>query len=93
MNRSKTEPQGRNKLSRRSFFGSVASGAAEAAVLTTLPGEMAAQPAAAPATDDDVVPAVLNINGQTHRLSVEPRWTLQHVLHDVPAAALMAMAG
>jgi len=83
MNRSKTEPQGRNKLSRRSFFGSVASGAAEAAVLTTLPGAMAAQPpAAGQAADGDMVPAVLNINGQTHRLSVEPRWTLQHVLHD-----------
>ena len=67
-------------LSRRHFFGSVASGAAEAAILT-LPVE-AAQPASAPAADGDMVPAVLNINGQTHSLSVEPRWSLQHVLHD-----------
>ena len=67
-------------LSRRHFFGSVASGAAEAAILT-LPAE-AAQPAAAPAADTEMVPAVLHINGQTHSLRVEPRWTLQHVLHD-----------
>jgi xanthine dehydrogenase YagT iron-sulfur-binding subunit len=67
-------------LSRRNFFGSVASGAAEAAILT-LPVE-AAQPAAAPPAGAGMVPAVLHVNGQTHSLSVEPRWTLQHVLHD-----------
>jgi xanthine dehydrogenase YagT iron-sulfur-binding subunit len=58
----------------------VASGAAEAAILT-LPVE-AAQPATAPATASDMLPAVLHVNGQTHSLAVEPRWTLQHVLHD-----------
>ena len=81
MKKPKIEPQGRTRLSRRRFFGSVASGAAEAAVLT-LPAAMAAQPAAGQAADGEMVPAVLSINGQTHRLSVEPRWTLQHVLHD-----------
>ena len=74
------EPPRPAALSRRHFFGSVASGAAEAAILT-LPVE-AAQPAAAPAADSGMAPAVLNVNGQTHSLSVEPRWTLQHVLHD-----------
>jgi xanthine dehydrogenase YagT iron-sulfur-binding subunit len=64
----------------------VASGAAEAAILT-LPVEAveaaeATQSATAPATASDMVPAVLTVNGQTHSLSVEPRWTLQHVLHD-----------
>jgi xanthine dehydrogenase YagT iron-sulfur-binding subunit len=80
MKRPKIAPLGPAKLSRRSFFGSVASGAAEAAVLT-LP-VAAAQPAAASAADGEMVPVILNINGQTHSLSVEPRWSLQHVLHD-----------
>jgi len=84
----KIEPPSPAALSRRNFFGSVASGAAEAAILT-LPVEAAqpaaapaAQPAAGPVAGGDLVPAVLNVNGQTHSLSVEPRWTLQHVLHD-----------
>jgi len=29
-----------------------------------------------------MVAMVLNINGRAHSLSVEPRWTLQHVLRD-----------
>jgi len=80
MKKPKIEPQRPAGLSRRNFFGSVASGAAEAALLT-LPVE-AAQPAAGLAADGDMVPAVLNVNGQTHSLKVEPRWSLQHVLHD-----------
>jgi xanthine dehydrogenase YagT iron-sulfur-binding subunit len=75
------EPQGRTKLSRRLFFGSVASGAAEAAILT-LPGAAAAQPAGGQAAAGEMVPATLSINGQTHSLSVEPRWSLLHVLRD-----------
>ncbi len=47
MKKPKIEPPRPAALSRRNFFGSVASGAAEAAILT-LPVE-AAQPAAAPA--------------------------------------------
>ena len=78
MKKPRIAPLGPAGLSRRNFFGSVASGAAEAAILT-LPVE-AAQPA--PAADGDMVPAVLHVNGQTHSLRVEPRWTLQHVLHD-----------
>jgi xanthine dehydrogenase YagT iron-sulfur-binding subunit len=81
MKKPKNEPQGRTKLSRRRFFGSVASGAAEAAVLT-LPVAMAAPPTAGQAADGEMVPVILNINGQTHSLSVEPRWTLQFVLRD-----------
>ena len=88
MKRPKIAPLGPAGLSRRKFFGSVATGAAEAAILT-VPVEaaqpaagQAAGPAAGPAAADGMAPAVLNINGQTHSLSVEPRWTLQHVLHD-----------
>jgi xanthine dehydrogenase YagT iron-sulfur-binding subunit len=80
MKKPKIAPPRPAALSRRNFFGSVASGAAEAAILT-LPVE-AAQPATAPATASDMLPAVLHVNGQTHSLAVEPRWTLQHVLHD-----------
>jgi xanthine dehydrogenase YagT iron-sulfur-binding subunit len=81
MKKPEIESPGRTRLSRRRFFGSVASGAAEAAVLT-VPVAIAAQPPAGQAADAEMVPVVLNINGQTHSLSVEPRWSLQHVLHD-----------
>jgi xanthine dehydrogenase YagT iron-sulfur-binding subunit len=81
MKKPEIESPGRTRLSRRRFFGSVASGAAEAAVLT-LPAAIAAQPGAAQSADAGMVPATLSINGQTHSLSVEPRWSLQHVLHD-----------
>jgi xanthine dehydrogenase YagT iron-sulfur-binding subunit len=66
----------RTGLSRRRFFNSVASGAAEAAILT-LPSAAAEQVA-----EIQAVKAVLNINGRVHSLSVEPRWTLQYVLRD-----------
>ena len=92
MKRPKIAPPGQPGLSRRNFFGSVATGAAEAAILT-VPVEAAqpaagkaaapaAQPAAAPVAGGDLVAAVLKVNGQTHSLRVEPRWSLQHVLHD-----------
>jgi len=96
MKEPKKETQDRLALSRRHFLASVAaSGAAEAAILTTgLPGAAAAQApggvaarqsadrdAGQPA-DGDMVRAVLNINGETHTLSVEPRWSLQYVLRD-----------
>jgi xanthine dehydrogenase YagT iron-sulfur-binding subunit len=68
--------QPRTGLSRRRFFNSVASGAAEAAILT-LPSAAAEQVA-----EIQAVKAVLNINGRVHSLSVEPRWTLQYVLRD-----------
>ena len=68
-------------LSRRRFFNSVATGAAEAAVLT-LPGEAAAQGGPGQAAAGQTVQTVLNINGRAHSLSVEPRWTLQYVLRD-----------
>ena len=81
MRKSDLERESRTGLSRRRFFNSVASGAAEAAVLT-LPGQAATQPAAGQAADGGMVKAVLNINGRAHSLSVEPRWTLVYVLRD-----------
>jgi len=64
-------------LSRRRFFNSVAVGATEAAILT-FPGEAGAQEI----VDGELVKVVLNVNGQTHTLMIEPRWTLVHVLRD-----------
>ena len=67
----------RSALSRRRFFNSVAVGATEAAILT-VPGRAGAQEI----VDGELVKVVLNVNGETHTLMVEPRWTLLHVLRD-----------
>ena len=75
-----TGPQRPSNLSRRRFFDTVATGAAEAAILT-LPAHAAAASADLP-QGGELVKAVLNINGQDHSIMVEPRWTLQYVLRD-----------
>jgi xanthine dehydrogenase YagT iron-sulfur-binding subunit len=80
MKKPKIKPENRTGLSRRSFVNTVATGAAEAAALT-LPAA-AAQPGAKPAADGEMVAVVLRINGRTHSMGVEPRWTLQYVLRD-----------
>jgi xanthine dehydrogenase YagT iron-sulfur-binding subunit len=80
MKKPKRNRESRAGLSRRSFFGSVATGAAEAAVLT-IPAEAGTQPSPGQA-DGGMFKAVLNINGRAHSLNVEPRWTLLHVLRD-----------
>ena len=74
---STTEEKRRGALSRRRFFNSVAVGATEAAILT-VPGRAGAQEI----VDGELVKVVLNVNGETHTLMVEPRWTLLHVLRD-----------
>lgn len=76
------EPETRTELSRRSFFNSVASGAAAEAAILTLPGQAAAQPGTKPSADSEMVGVVLNINGRVHSLGVEPRETLQYVLRE-----------
>ncbi|MCC6590622.1 MAG: (2Fe-2S)-binding protein [Bryobacterales bacterium] len=63
-------------LSRRRFMDSVAILAA-----TTTTGEAATQTAAT-TTETATVKTVLNVNGRSHALQVEPRWTLQYVLRD-----------
>jgi xanthine dehydrogenase YagT iron-sulfur-binding subunit len=79
MRKSKREREGRAGLSRRRFFGSVATGAAEAAVLTLPAGAGTPPPAG---RGGDMVQTALTINGRAHSLSVEPRWTLLYVLRD-----------
>ena len=81
MGKSTVKGRRRTALSRRGFFGSVAVGATEAAILT-VPGGAGAQPAPPPPADAESVGIVLNINGRSHSLRVEPRWTLLNVLRD-----------
>ena len=80
MDKPTVEEQRRNELSRRRFFNSVAVGATEATILT-VPGK-AAQPGTELPQDAELVKLALNVNGRTHSLMVEPRWTLLYVLRD-----------
>jgi xanthine dehydrogenase YagT iron-sulfur-binding subunit len=80
MDKPTVDEERRNTLSRRRFFNSVAVGATEAAILT-VPGK-AAQPGTELPQDAELVKLALNVNGRTHSLMVEPRWTLLYVLRD-----------
>ncbi|MGA3095050.1 MAG: (2Fe-2S)-binding protein [Bryobacteraceae bacterium] len=81
MDKPAPEEQRRGNLSRRRFFNSVAVGATEAAILT-IPDKAEAQSPALEAGAGQLVKVALNVNGQTHSLMVEPRWSLLHVLRD-----------
>ena len=81
MGKPTVEEQSRSALSRRRFFNSVAVGATEAAILT-VPGRAGAQLAPPAPADAESVGIVLNVNGRTHSLRVEPRWTLLQVLRE-----------
>lgn len=65
-------------VTRRGFLGSVSAGAAAVAT------GAARQASAAPeiTTPDEMVQIALSINRRTHRLLVEPRWTLLFVLRE-----------
>ena len=64
-------------FSRRSFLKTVSAGGVAAGVLTRAPG---AQGQTVNAIGPGPVPITLNINGQTHKLEVEPRVTLLDAL-------------
>lgn len=65
-------------FTRRGFLGSVSAGAVVAAAGVTSRAEAVPE-----ITDPEaMVPAALRINGQLHRLLVEPRWTLLFVLRE-----------
>ena len=68
----------RGGVSRRGFIGSLGAGAAAAATIGAARGESAVAVAAA----DELAPVTLTIDGRTHRLRVEPRWTLAFVLRE-----------
>lgn len=68
-------------LSRRGFLATMGTGVLSA----TAASQLAAQPGAGPevAAADQLTKVVLSINGGTHELLVEPRWSLSHVLREV----------
>jgi xanthine dehydrogenase YagT iron-sulfur-binding subunit len=66
-------------VTRRGFIGTIGAGAVVAATGASAP-EAAAH--AEEIRAEDMVPVSLEINGRVHRLLVEPRWTLLHVLRE-----------
>lgn len=66
-------------FTRRGFIATLGTGAVAAAAVST--GEAAPTPGAT-VTDADLVRVVLDVNGRTHRLLVEPRWSLLYVLRE-----------
>jgi len=75
------ERERREVLSRRRFFGSVAGGATEAALIGAA-ARVEARAGTVEAPGAEAVKVTLHVNGQTHTLLAEPRWTLLHVLRD-----------
>ncbi len=69
---------GSKGVSRRGFFTAVGAGAIGAASL----GRAQAPPGAPAAPAGEQVSVKLRINGRTHRLLAEPRWTLLFVLRE-----------
>src|ERR1035438_5503138 len=73
----KQHPSPSEGFSRRHFFSSVAVGATETALLTLSPKADAQE-----IEEGNLVKLALTVNGQTHTLMVEPRWTLLQVLRE-----------
>lgn len=73
------EPEGAGGVSRRDFLTTTGLGAVGlAAAGTGAPAAAGAE--AAPVPAGEMAPVTLDINGRRHRLLVEPRWSLLHVL-------------
>ena len=79
--RKEKAPATRGEVSRRGFLTSVAAGAVGAALAADSAQAQAPLPEGAP-EGFSTVPCKLKVNGRTHRLAVEPRWTLLYVLRD-----------
>jgi len=70
-------------VSRRGFLSSIGTGAVGAAAVAGLgPGEQAVTAQAEVVPAGDVGTITLTVNGRRHKILVEPRWTLLHVLRD-----------
>ena len=71
-------------VSRRRFLKGIGAGAAGAAVGTSLISRASAEPeqiaAGGHSTGPGAVPVILNVNGQSHTLQLEPRTTLANAL-------------
>ncbi|MGE5234928.1 MAG: (2Fe-2S)-binding protein [Acidobacteriota bacterium] len=72
------DPTCRHGVSRRGFLGSVGAGAIAASLVR--PGSAGGAPVARAAAR---VECALEVNGRTHKVLVEPRWTLLYVVRDV----------
>jgi xanthine dehydrogenase YagT iron-sulfur-binding subunit len=70
-------PQG---VSRRAFIQSAGAGAIAAVALST--AEAAPAPEQAILRPEDMTAVSLTVNGRTHRLLVEPRWSLLYVIRE-----------
>lgn len=68
-------------VSRRGFLEAVGTAAVGVAAATEALAEPA-PPAREASPPGEPVPLTLSVNGRTHRLLVEPRWTLVYVLRD-----------
>ncbi len=66
-------------FTRRGFIATLGTGAVAAATVGAVEGAAAPE---ASLPDGDLVRIVLNVNGRTHRLLVEPRWSLLYVLRE-----------
>ena len=75
-----TEPDVNTGVSRRGFIASVGTGAAAVAAATATSQAEAAP--SAQSADGEMTRVALTINGRTHRLLVEPRWSLLYVLRE-----------
>jgi len=69
-------------VSRRGFITSVGSGAIGVAAASALVQGAPPQAQAGAVKAGDVSPIALTVNGRTHKLLVEARWSLLHVLRD-----------
>src|SRR5579884_384217 len=81
MDEQSTGNNGRAGFSRRGFFSSVAATATEAAIVGAAL-EQKAQAGGLEAAEGELVKVALRVNGQSHAILAEPRWTLLHVLRD-----------
>jgi xanthine dehydrogenase YagT iron-sulfur-binding subunit len=68
-------------FTRRGFIATLGGGAV-AATTAIEPGSSEAAPGAELPAGADLTPVALSINGRTHRLLVEPRWSLMYVLRE-----------
>jgi xanthine dehydrogenase YagT iron-sulfur-binding subunit len=67
-------------FTRRGFIATIGTGAVAAGLAAT--EQVEAGQAAAKKPGVEMVPVTLNVNGRTHRLLVEPRWSLLFVLRE-----------
>ena len=68
-------------LSRRGFIATLGTGAVAAAATAAAVSAAAASPSTTDAAPE-TISVTLTINGERHRLLVEPRWSLLYVLRD-----------